>query len=149
MRDLYYAIGVLVCVNHRHKTIRTTVWNSTLTWCISLVKDKPSLWSSSLSSSLLSHQYKYWYQTVMENEKTSQSTESTFRGEERGKTILTNIFMNSFAHVPEDGLFFWSSVPSSSSWTTEIREPVAVVLDTENRQMFCRLECVQKKNQLM
>ena len=57
-------------------------------------------------------------------------------GGERGKTTLTSFFINSFAHLPGDDLFFWSSGASS------------LLLSSENRgQVCCRLECVQKHNQ--
>ena len=141
---------MLVCVNHRHKIPRANKWNFTLT-CISLVKDKPPSLSSPLSSlSTPSSSLSSRHTNIKRSQKTTKplgQQESTFRDEERGKTILMYIFMSSFQHVPGDGLLFWSSIPSSSSRTTEIREPVTVVLwDTENRRVFCRLECVHKES---
>ena len=113
-------------------------------YSISLVKDKPPSLSSPLSSpSTSSSSLSSRHTNIKRSQKTTKSLdqqETTFRDEERGKTILT--------HVPAgDGLLFWLSISSSSSRTTEIREPVTAVLwDTENRRVFCRLECVHKES---
>ena len=120
-------------------------------YSISLVKDKPPSLSSPLSSpSTSSSSLSSRHTNIKRSQKTTKpldQQESTLPDEERGKSILMFIFMNSFAHVPGDGLLFWSSIPSSSSRTTEIREPVTAVLwDTENRRVLCKLECVHKES---
>ena len=120
-------------------------------YSISLVKDKPPSLSSPLSSpSTSSSSLSSRHTNIKRSQKTTKpldQQESTLPDEERGKSILMFIFMNSFAHVPGDGLLFWSSIPSSSSRTTEIREPVTAVLwDTENWRVLCKLECVHKES---